>query len=152
MRDCYTLHLSLNKQERRDEGQCVVITSTRRQLDSFVRTWDTRLKKEFGGVILTTNTFLGKYSIVTIMYWLNYNWKQTFDVLIVLPVNQTIIASQNTCYRNWLDDNNVPIVIDNVDCNEDDKSISNCSARLISHNCGHEKNIWLQCKGKSSKK
>ena len=39
------------------------------------------------------------------------------------------------------------IVMDDVHCNEDDKNISNCSARLMSHNCGHDEDIWLQCKG-----
>ena len=37
--------------------------------------------------------------------------------------------------------------MDDVQCNEDDKNISNCSARLMSHNCGHYGDIWLQCKG-----
>ena len=38
--------------------------------------------------------------------------------------------------------------MDDVLCNEDDKNISNCRARLMLHNCGHGKDIWLQCKGK----
>ena len=38
-----------------------------------------------------------------------------------------------------------------IQCNEDDKNISNCSARLMLHNCGHGKDIWLQCKGKFQK-
>ena len=37
--------------------------------------------------------------------------------------------------------------MDDVQCNEDDKSISNCRARLMSHGCGHSKDIWLQCQG-----
>ena len=38
--------------------------------------------------------------------------------------------------------------MDDVQCNEDDKNISNCRAKLMSHNCGHDQDIWLQCKGK----
>ena len=41
----------------------------------------------------------------------------------------------------------MPIVMDDVQCNEDDKNISNCSARLMSHSCGHGEDIWLQCQG-----
>ena len=42
--------------------------------------------------------------------------------------------------------------MDDVQCNEDDKNISNCNARLMSHDCGHVKDIWLMCKGEFSKK
>ena len=55
--------------------------------------------------------------------------------------------SQNLSYRDWLEDNDVSIVMDDIQCNEDDKNISNCRARLMLHNCGHGKDIWLQCKG-----
>ena len=41
--------------------------------------------------------------------------------------------------------------MDDVQCNEDDKNISNCRARLMSHNCDHGEDIWLQCKGKFTK-
>ena len=38
--------------------------------------------------------------------------------------------------------------MDDVQCNEDHKNISNCSARLMFHNCDHGEDNWLQCKGK----
>ena len=38
--------------------------------------------------------------------------------------------------------------MDDVQCNEDEKNVSNCRARLMLHNCGHGEDIWLQCKGK----
>ena len=41
--------------------------------------------------------------------------------------------------------------MDDIQCNEDDKNISNCRARLISHYCRHDEDIWLQCKGKFTK-
>ena len=55
---------------------------------------------------------------------------------------------KNLCYRNWLDDNDVPVVMGDVQCNQYDKNISSCRARLMLHNCGHGVDIWLQCKGK----
>ena len=45
----------------------------------------------------------------------------------------------------------MPIVIDDIQCNEDDENISNCRARRMSHNCRHGEDIWLQCKGKFQK-
>ena len=54
----------------------------------------------------------------------------------------------NKFYRSWFDENEVPIVMDNVKCDEDDKNILDCSASFIRHNCNQEQNIWLQCKGK----
>ena len=38
--------------------------------------------------------------------------------------------------------------MDDIQCNDDDKNISDCRARLRLHNCGHGKDIWLQCKGR----
>ena len=42
--------------------------------------------------------------------------------------------------------------MDDVQCNEDDEKISNCAAKLIMHICGHDKDIWLLCRGKFTKK
>ena len=50
-------------------------------------------------------------------------------------------------YRIWLDENAVPIAMDELQCNEDNDNIKDCSARFISHECDHSDDLWLQCKG-----
>ena len=50
-------------------------------------------------------------------------------------------------YRTWLDDNSVPVLMDNVRCGEDVKDISECRFISMSQNCDHREDIWIQCKG-----
>ena len=50
-----------------------------------------------------------------------------------------------------MDDNSVPVVMDNVRCGEDVKDISDCRFVSMSHNCDHSEDIWLQCKGKKAR-
>ena len=64
------------------------------------------------------------------------------------PCFKDIAESFTECYRGWLENNTVPIVMDDVRCDEDDTNISNCSVSFISHNCDHRFDVWLQCKGK----
>ena len=35
--------------------------------------------------------------------------------------------------------------MDGVECGEDVKNITDCSTRLMSNNCDHYDDIWLQC-------
>ena len=51
-------------------------------------------------------------------------------------------------YRSWFDENDVPIVMDNVKCNRNDENISDCGAIFSTHNCDHREKIWLHCQGK----
>ena len=61
--------------------------------------------------------------------------------------------SQIVCCRKWLEmENTLPILMDDLWCRKYDASISDCRARLISHNCDHNRDIWLQCKGKLRKR
>ena len=48
--------------------------------------------------------------------------------------------------RKWIESNSVPIVMDDVRCDEDDEDITDCSGKLVSHNCGHSEDIWLICR------
>ena len=132
-----------------------MMVSRSKQLSCFVLTWDTTWKIHLGKVIRTTNTLLSKFRIHETYY-------------CVCPINQVpiiklsmyfiIIEYHNTerhhevpkikLHRTWLDENSVPVVMDNVRCAEDVKDISECRFISMSHNCNHSEDIWLQCKGK----
>ena len=47
--------------------------------------------------------------------------------------------------RSWYDSNNIHVVMDGVECGEEAKNITDCSTRLMSNNCDHYDDIWLQC-------
>ena len=66
----------------------------------------------------------------------------------IIPIKSTKHHEINIKFgRSWLQEHEVPIVMTDVMCFEDDKNISDCSASFISHDCDHSEDIWLQCKG-----
>ena len=54
--------------------------------------------------------------------------------------------------RQWLDDNDVPILMGGVLCKEGDETISECDTKYIQHGCLERKDIWLHCSNKTGNK
>ena len=36
--------------------------------------------------------------------------------------------------------------MDDVLCDEEDRKITDCRARVVINDCGHNENVWLNCK------
>ena len=132
----------------------MMMVSRSKQLSCFVRAWDTTWKIHLGKVIRTTNTFLSKFLIhegYNCVYLINQvPMIKSLMYLILIECHNTerhYEVFNVKLHRTWLNDNSVPVVMDNMRCGEDVKDISECRYISMSHNCDHSEDIWLQCKG-----